>query len=316
MRVMQFVGEEGAAKGRVVATLVNWNTHPESMGDENTLLTSDFPGTVRDTIEREYGGTAVYVSGDLGAVEIVGDDEQTGRTVFDGKEFPLRKGDKAASFTFARTDAIGRDVAKAASEAIEHSEWVNAPEMEIRKAALRVPLDNLGYQFLLSKGVLARMPGMDSPSGPEMLSTVYVIRLGNAEIITAPGELFPEVFYGVEKNRRRDCAKADTGRPPEPPVRDAMQAKYKFVFGLCPDEMGYMVPGYDFHPPIFDPEKGPQEAVDACASAGVPTHYHETNSASSRLAPSWACTAVGLLSGGGVPPSAACADPTKKRPRE
>lgn len=295
MRVMQFVEKGG--QGGVVATLINWNTHPESMEDENTVLTSDFPGAVRDAIEKRYGGAAVYVSGDLGAVEIAGDNTRSTRSLrtnFDGKDFPIGK-DKAATFTFARTEAIGRDVAKAASDAIEHAEWNEFSEMEIRKAELRAPLDNLGYQFLMSKGVLGRMPGADSAAGPEMITTVYAIRLGSVQIITAPGELFPEVFYGVEKNRRNECPKADTGRPPEPAVRDAMEAKYKFLFGLCPDEMGYIVPGYDFRAPGFDPEKGLQETADACAANGVPTHYHETNSASSQFAPAWACTAVSLL---------------------
>ena len=296
LRAMQFVANDGADKGKVVATLINWNTHPESLEDENTLLTSDFPGAVRDAIEKRYGGTAIYVSGDLGAVEIVGDNDRSSRTVFAGKSFPVIKDNKAATFTFARTGAIGREVAKAAEEAIENGEWSSAvPSLSVQKRELRVPMDNLGYEFLISKRVLARLPGFDAKGGPQMVSTVYAIRLGDAQIITVPGELFPEVYYGVATHRREGCPKADTGRPAEPAVRDFMDARYKFVFGLSPDEMGYLVPGYDFHAPSFDPEKGLQESKDACA--GVPTHYHETNSASSQLAPGWACTAVELLRG-------------------
>lgn len=156
-------------------------------------------------------------------------------------------------------------------------------------------MDNLGYQFLIGKGVLARLVGADAAGGAQMVSTVYAVRLGDAQIITAPGELFPELYYGVAKHRREDCPKSDTRRPSEPPVRDFMDAKYRFVFGLSPDEMGYLVPGYDFHGPSFDPEKGLRESKDACA--GVPDHYHETNSASSQLAPAWACTAIELLQG-------------------
>ena len=120
---MQFVGTDGPDKGNAVATLVNWNTHPESMEDENTMLTSDFPGPVRDAIEKRYGGTAIYVSGDLGAVEIVGDNNRSSRTKFDGKDFPVVTNNKAATFTFARTEAIGREVANAAVNAIERREW-------------------------------------------------------------------------------------------------------------------------------------------------------------------------------------------------
>jgi hypothetical protein len=134
---------------------------------------------------------------------------------------------------------------------------------------------------------------------------VYAITIGDALIITTPGELFPEVFYGVEKFRRRDCNAADTKRPAEPGVRDRMTKKYKFAFGLCPDEFGYIVPGYDFLAPSPDPARGLRQAPDPCKAAGVPDHYHETNSASSQLAPIWACVAAALLEGK-TPDLAAC----------
>jgi hypothetical protein len=293
LRVMQFIGTEGEKIHKAAATLVNWNTHPESLEDQNTLLTSDFPGAVRDAIEREYGGLAIYISGDLGAVEIVGDNGQGARTRFHGRNFGVSM--KLKTFTFERMQAIGADVAEAASDAIKRAEWSDVTSIEVKKADMRVPLDNLGFQFLINKGILAKLPGVDAPGGPEVVSTIYAIRIGTAQIITAPGELFPEVFYGVGKYRRRDCPKADTGQPAEPAVFGAMTAKYKFVFGLCPDELGYIVPRYDFRSPTFDPESGVKEAADACAARGIPAHYHETNSASSELAPAWACTAARLL---------------------
>jgi hypothetical protein len=296
LRVMQFVGTEGALREGIIATLINWNTHPESMEEDNTILTSDFPGAVRESIEKKYGGVAIYVSGDLGAVEIVGDNNRTTRTNFDGKTFPVvGGGNKAATFTFERTQAIGHDVAKAAVDAIERGEWSRTSAIELKKAELRVPMDNMGYRFLLDKGVLPALNGMERPGDPQVITTVYALQVGDTQIITTPGELFPEVFYGVEKYRRRDCPAADAGQPPEPALRDFMTAKYRFIFGLCPDELGYIVPRYDFHPPSFDREQGVKEARDACDALGVPAHYHETNSASSQLAPAWACTAASLL---------------------
>ena len=38
LRVLQFLGQRGDLKDKTIATLLNWNTHPESMEDENTLL--------------------------------------------------------------------------------------------------------------------------------------------------------------------------------------------------------------------------------------------------------------------------------------
>jgi hypothetical protein len=300
LRIMQFVSARGGTPQKVVATLVNWNTHPESMEDDNTILTSDFPGAVRAALEVKYGGTAIYISGDLGAVEIAGDNNRSTRTRFDGRDFPLVAGDKSATFSFARTEAIGRDVAKAAMDAIEKAEWSAVSTIDIQKAELRAPMDNQGYALLMDKGVLAVPAAWKTATGLQIVTTVTSVRLGDAQIITTPGELFPEVFFGVAQLRRQDCPAADTGRKPEPAVRPLMKAKYKFIFGLSPDELGYLVPGYDFHPPVFDPVQGMKEAPDSCASKGVPAHYHETNSASSQLATAYACTAARLLTGSPV----------------
>jgi len=299
LRVMQFFSGTTSSPGRVIATLINWNTHPESMEDKNTLISSDFPGTVRDEIERKYGGVAVYVSGDIGAVEIIGDSNNkvSDRTRFDGKEFSLNPENRRPAYTFERTEAIGLDVARAVVQALGRGEWSSSSRLIVDKAPLRATMDNAGYTFLAARGVLDTMPPPKPGETTQIESTVYALKIGDAEVITTPGELFPEVFYGVAKNRRSDCSEADTGRPPEPSVRDLMKGKYRFVFGLCPDEFGYIVPGYDFRAPAADLSAGPRQAQDPCKSKGVPNHYHETNSASSQLAARWACVSMTLLGG-------------------
>ena len=307
LRVMQFLDGSGRRRDKVIATLINWNTHPESMESANTLITSDFPHAVRESVEKKYGGTAVYISGALGAVEIIGDSNNklSDRVRFDAKEYPLKPNSKRPDYTFERTEAIGRDVAKAVFDALGRGEPSGVPGIELKKATLRAPMDNVGYLFLAGKGVLDTIPIPREGERPELETTVYAITIGDAQIITIPGELFPEVFYGVEKFRRRDCGEADTKRPPEPGVRDRMTKKYKFAFGLCPDEFGYIVPGYDFFAPSPDPVRGLRQAPDPCKAAGVPDHYHETNSASSQLAPLWACVAAALVEGKS-PDLAAC----------
>jgi len=307
LRVMQFFDGSGSRRDKVIATLINWNTHPESMESANTLLTSDFPHAVREAVEKKYGGTAVYISGAIGAVEIIGDSNNklTDRVRFDGRDYPLKPNSKRPDYTFDRTEAIGRDVAEAVFDALGRVELSGVSGIELKKAALQAPMDNAGYLFLANKGVLDTIPLPREGERPELDTTVYAITIGDAQIITTPGELFPEVFYGVEKYRRRDCPEADTKRPAEPGVRDRMTKKYKFVFGLCPDEFGYIVPGYDFLAPSPDPARGLREAQDPCKSGGVPNHYHETNSASSQLAARWACVAAALVDGK-PPDSPAC----------
>ncbi|MCW5968876.1 MAG: neutral/alkaline non-lysosomal ceramidase N-terminal domain-containing protein [Blastocatellales bacterium] len=308
LRVMQFVSAAGRERGITIATIINWNTHPESMEDKNTLMTSDFPHAVRESVEKKYGGVSLYISGAIGAVEIIGDtnNKASDRTRFDGREFPLNPKNNRPDFTFERTDAIGRDIAKAAFDALDSAESSTVKSIDIRKADLKAPMDNAGYMLLTRAGVLdSLLPDKDAPS---LKTWIYALTLGDAQIVTTPGELFPELYFGVAKHGRSDCPEAHTGAPPEPSIRDAMTRKYRFVFGLCPDEFGYIVPKSDWRREPVDPEKMQiRQSIDPCREKGVPNHYHETNSASSELAPASACVTVALLTGR-IPEDEACRD--------
>ncbi|MGH9834041.1 MAG: neutral/alkaline non-lysosomal ceramidase N-terminal domain-containing protein [Blastocatellia bacterium] len=312
LRVMQFTG----AANKTIATIINWNTHPESMEDKNTLLTSDFPHAIRETVEKRYGGAALFINGAIGAAEIIGDtnNKSNDRIRFDSKDYPLDARSNRPVFTFERTEAIGRDVAKAAIEALDRGEWSKSNQLEVKKADLKCEMDNQGYLFLAKLGVFDTIPvPADGPESkpPQFKTWIYAITLGDAQIVTTPGELFPEIFYGVAKHKRSDCPQADTGQPPEPSIRDAMTAKYRFMFGLCPDEFGYIVPRYDWRREPVDLQKMQiKRSVDPCKEKGVPNHYHETNSASSELAPASACVTVALLTGK-IPNDAACKDLSK-----
>lgn len=309
LRIMQFVGRDD----RTIATIINWGTHPESMEDKNTLLTSDFPHTVRETIEKRYGGTALYLSGALGAVEIIGDSNNhiNDRRSFDGKDFPLNIHNHRPAYTFERTTAIGHDVAQAAIDAVERGEWSAHFSLTLKKADLKGPMDNDGYLVLAKLGVFDTIQVPVDGSMPAFKTTIYAITVGDAQIVTVPGELFPELFYGVAENKRTDCPQADTGAPSEPSIRKAMKSKYRFIFGLCPDEFGYIVPSYDWRREPVDLKKMQmRQSVDPCKKNGVPNHYHETNATSSRFAPATACVTVALLTGK-IPLDAACKDLTQ-----
>jgi hypothetical protein len=309
LRVMQFIG----AANKTIATIINWNTHPESMEDKNSILTSDFPHAIRETAEKRYGGTALFINGAIGAAEIIGDtnNKNNDRIRFDGQDYPLDARSNRPVFTFERTEAIGRDVAKAAIEALDRGAWSKSNRLEVKKADLKCEMDNQGYLFLAKLGVFDTIPVPAEGSPPQFKTWIYAITAGDAQIVTMPGELFPEIFYGVAKHKRSDCPQADTGAPPEPSIRDAMTARYRFMFGLCPDEYGYIVPKYDWRREPVDLQKMQiKRSVDPCKEKGAPNHYHETNSASSELAPASACVTVALLTGK-IPADAACRDVAK-----
>ncbi len=56
-------------EGRLVATLVNYGCHPTTLAWDNTLISPDYPGAMREVVERETGAPCVFLlgaSGDLG----------------------------------------------------------------------------------------------------------------------------------------------------------------------------------------------------------------------------------------------------------
>ena len=65
------------AQGQLLATFVNYACHPTTLAWDNTLISPDFPGTMRDTVEATTGAPCVFLqgaSGELGPREgYVGD---------------------------------------------------------------------------------------------------------------------------------------------------------------------------------------------------------------------------------------------------
>lgn len=63
------VGRVAAADGRLLATIVNYACHPTSLAWENRLISPDYPGALREVVERETSAPCVFLlgaSGDLG----------------------------------------------------------------------------------------------------------------------------------------------------------------------------------------------------------------------------------------------------------
>lgn len=65
------------ASGRIQATIVNYGCHPTTLAWENTLISPDYPGAMREAIEQETGAPCLFLlgaCGDLGPREgYVGD---------------------------------------------------------------------------------------------------------------------------------------------------------------------------------------------------------------------------------------------------
>ena len=294
---------------RSVATLLNWSTHPESLEDQNELVSSDFIHFIRDEVEREGRRHRRVLQRDLGAAEIVGDTCVGGAARAEpGRHERVR----LARGHRLRADRADR---QSVGDAIVQAPAGGGP-LVVADSALALRLLRRRYPPSCSAGSnigvldldLAVFDPANCPPGPGFLrsrpsntcSPGVRHRRRWSQVITAPGELFPELFYGVETHHRTDCPVANTGRPYEPSIRDAMRAPYRFLLGLSPDQFGYIVPGYDFYEPPFifeeadDPCQG-QQFDPEIPRRTVPSHYHESLSLGADMAAATTCHALRLL---------------------
>jgi hypothetical protein len=307
-------------KGGTIATVVNASIHPETMGGKGSLITSDFPHYLREGIEKGgfriqgktvkgLGGVAIYFNGAVGGLMTT-----LGAEVKDesGKVLPQRSWEKM--------QRIGELMAGAALEALREQKPAAIDTILVQSNTILLPIDNQYLRALTGKGVIRResytngRPAKGPEVGQEIMTEVDLISLSHpgansehrsaetdtplAQIVTLPGELFPEIALGGYLSDAKTCwavtdrkkamdgigkeriAASKPGVAKEPVLMDHLKAPFVFLFGLANDELGYIVPANDFVFPTYNP--GPVFGVDRCGSKD---HYEETLSASSEMAP-------------------------------
>jgi len=206
-----------------LATLVNYASHPESLGSDNTLITSDFPHFMRQALEERFGGIAIYMSADLGVLQgpldVFLDDGA-------GGEVPRR--------TFEFAERMGGILAQRAGDALQAVDrWEREPEIAaVGSGPVDVMIENPYFEFLGLLGVFGRRSfEMVDAENYKTTTEMQALRIGPAQFAVTPNELDPQIgnLY------RERMANAD----------------HKFVVGLGNDEIGYQMPEAKFNPSCF-----------------------------------------------------------------
>lgn len=283
LTAIDLVDDQGAS----VATIVNWGNHPETLASRNNFVSSDFPHALRAAIEDGLpatdafpardgkGGVAIYAQASVGGLmapngfPIVGRD---GVVHDDGEK------------TYARTDAYGEVIAEHAFKALDDARVVESPALRFSSTSYTAPVQNKAFHVGMFNGWFDRdVEGFDPDqvigegNWPLLRTAVAVVFLGPIGMVTAPGELFPETFVGFDAAYSLGQPTIDDDNPNPPdlaaapddtPLRELLGVEHAIALGLCQDEIGYLVPPYDFelHPtaPYIDDAEG--------------DHYEETNS--------------------------------------
>jgi hypothetical protein len=247
--------------------MVSWGNHAETLGGRNSLITSDFLHWVRQGVEtgvsdpngvEALGGMCLYFQGMVGGLMT-----QLHTTV------PHRDGVQMfEEDSFEKAEALGENLAIVVVNSLrgEDAIRVENPQVAVVAKTIFVPMEGLfGYACML---------GLIHPGWywGKAKTEVNAIRIGDLEILTIPGEIYPEIVEGgIESPEGGDYP----GEPVEvPPLRGQMKGKVNMVIGLANDEIGYIIPRtqWDVKPPYaYGRTDKPQ--------------YGEENSGGSKVAP-------------------------------
>ncbi len=267
-----------------IATLVNFASHPESLGRGNTLFSSDYPGATRRVLEDEFGGVAIFTSGAIGGLLTplgVGLIDPVSGEGIPEKSFTMMQayGERLARalIASARGPASGDDAAEPA---------MAEGSLDVRASGLHVPLDNPRFVGGLREGrIRPRKVGDDGT----LTSEAAVVTLGAsgggeplARFACVPGEIYPELVLGGIQ-APQDPNADFPGAVAEAPLGPLLVARHRLILGLCNDELGYIIPmsEWDEKPPFAYGRDSPQ--------------YGEMNSTGPRTAPLLLRTFADLL---------------------
>ena len=190
LAVVQAVGTGDAP----IVTFVHLACHVEGLATNET--SADFPGYLCDTLKAEIGGDIVFLNGALGGMV-------TGDTI-------ARSHEQAA--------VAGRRLAQEAKRLLAVA--VPPREMALRFERYRLEIPVTNVQLLERVG--RRRKSLRGRLSTEM----FYLELGDAQVVTVPGELLPEIAFEILERMR--------GYP-------------RLIVGLANDEIGYLIPGHDFN---------------------------------------------------------------------
>ncbi len=267
--------------GKTVATIVNWSCHPEVLGSHNLELTADYPAYVCRDIEAWMGGTCVYLSGAIGG--LLTPDKKTGA---DDWSEAARIGGAVAR---AARALLKKPAVVASSMRLSAASKVVSLPVENSRYLLMLPHLVFGHRILDASGAplapwrrwaipLERLLGLlGERSLPWVRTEVAELSIGKAAILGIPGEIFPELVMGGYDGRYAfghptiapgNLNPPDLKKAPKPPyLKNFFRAPVTMVAGLADDEIGYIIPGYDF-----------KIRSNALMLPRLPGHYEETNS--------------------------------------
>jgi len=210
MSVIQAVGTDD----KTIATLVNYAIHPEVLGNDVGILSPDLCGPLYDRLEERAGGMAIFMNGAQGGM-ITADNRDL------AKPTDAARGYWEDSRTWEECLRIGRTMADEALRIVGPAPVQPDPSLVSRSALVTFPVESDGLWAIIQGSPLKYPHGKDRT----VRTRVNLLNLGNAQILTIPGEALPNIGFYLKRK---------------------MKGEHNLLFGLTNDAFGYILTKVDF----------------------------------------------------------------------
>lgn len=193
------------AEGKPFATLVNYAIHPEVLGSGQGILSPDLVGPLYDRIQEAGGGTAIFMNSAQGGM-VTADCRGP-----DGKDIR----------TWPECVRIGQLLADEALRIAQSAPVQRDPKLSCLAKTIAFPIESLTLLAVLKLSPL----GHSSDSSGRITTRINLVNLGNAQILTIPGEALPNIGYYLKRK---------------------MHGAHNLLFGLTNDAFGYILTKEDW----------------------------------------------------------------------
>ncbi len=207
--VMQAIATSGKNKGKTIATLVNYATHPEILGTKRKLISPDLCGPLYERIESKVGGIAIFMNSAQGGMVTADNRRENGAEASDWNEC-IR---------------IGHLMADEALRIIEPAPVQENPELFCASKTVEFPIDSEEMQWVFQHSPVLNPTNQNSDFST--ISThINLFNIGQVQVLTIPGEALPNIGFYLKRN---------------------MKTNQPFLFGLTNDAFGYIMTKEDFN---------------------------------------------------------------------
>jgi hypothetical protein len=198
--VLQFLD----ASGKPFATLVNYAIHPEVIGSDKGITSPDLVGPLYERVAANGGGTGIFMNSAQGGM-VTADNRQAA-------------GDEARDWQ--ECIRIGHLLADEALRIVADVPEQQSPKLYCSARPLTLPVDSP-----LMRALMKQLPGAAGTPADKVVTQQNLINLGNAQIITIPGEALPNIGFYLKRK---------------------MRGANNLLFGLTNDAFGYILTKEDF----------------------------------------------------------------------